>query len=107
MLRELLGGTFSGFEFFGGVPQRISYDNSKVLVSKIIGAHERKLTDGFLQLQSHYLFREHFCRVARPNEKGVVDGVVKFTCLTFYSAFQTFLILGELASLGILCLLRS
>jgi hypothetical protein len=37
-----------------------------------------------LQLQSHYLFREHFCRVARPNEKGVVEGVVKFTRLNFF-----------------------
>jgi transposase len=72
------------FEHFGGVPVRISYDNSKVLVSKIVGAHERKLTDGFLKLQSHYLFREHFCRVRRANEKGVVEGVVKFARLNFF-----------------------
>ena len=77
-------GHFRAFEFFGGVPNRISYDNSKVLVSKIIGPHERKLTDGFLKLQSHYLFREHFCRVRRANEKGVVEGVVKFTRLNFF-----------------------
>jgi len=77
-------GHLRAFEFFGGVPQRISYDNSRVLVSKIIGPHERKLTDGFLKLQSHYLFREHFCRVRRPNEKGVVEGVVKFTRLNFF-----------------------
>ena len=77
-------GHVEAFEFFGGVPQRISYDNSKVLVAKIIGPHERKLTDGFLKLQSHYLFREHFCRVRRPNEKGVVEGVVKFTRLNFF-----------------------
>lgn len=76
-------GHARAFEFFGGVPQRISYDNTRVLVSKIIGAHERKLTDGFLKLQSHYLFREHFCRVRRPNEKGVVEGVVKFARLNF------------------------
>jgi len=76
-------GHARAFEFFGGVPQRISYDNSKVLVSKIIGSYERKLTDGFLKLQSHYLFREHFCRVRRPNEKGVVEGVVKFSRLNF------------------------
>jgi len=71
------------FAFFGGVAQRISYDNSKVLVARIIGPHERKLTDGFLKLQSHYLFKEHFCRVARANEKGVVEGVVKFARLNF------------------------
>lgn len=76
-------GHVRAFEFFGGVPHRISYDNSKVLVSKIIGTYERKLTDGFLKLQSHYLFKEHFCRVARANEKGVVEGVVKFARLNF------------------------
>ena len=53
------------------------------MVTKIIGPHERKLTDGFLKLQSHYLFREHFCRVARANEKGVVEGVVKFSRSNF------------------------
>jgi transposase len=77
-------GHVRAFEFFGGVPCRISYDNSKVLVSKIIGPDERKLTDGFLKLQSHYLFREHFCRVGRANEKGVVEAVVKFTRLNFF-----------------------
>jgi len=76
-------GHVRALEYFGGVPHRISYDNSKVMVSKIVGPRERKLTDGFLKLQSHYLFREHFCRVGRPNEKGVVEGVVKFTRLNF------------------------
>jgi hypothetical protein len=77
-------GHVKAFECFGGVPNRISYDNSKVLVSKIIGPRDRTLTDGFLKLQSHYLFREHFCRVRRPNEKGVVEGVVKFARLNFF-----------------------
>jgi transposase len=88
-------GHVRAFEFFGGVAQRISYDNSRALVSKIIGPHDRKLTDiigphdrkltdGFLKLQSHYLFREHFCRVRRANEKGVVEGVIKFARLNFF-----------------------
>ena len=77
-------GHARAFESFGGVPTRISYDNTKVLVSKIIGPRDRKLTDGFLKLQSHYLFREHFCRVRRANEKGVVEGVVKFARLNFF-----------------------
>lgn len=77
-------GHVKAFECFGGVPTRISYDNSKVMVSKIIGPRDRTLTDGFLKLQSHYLFREHFCRVRRANEKGVVEGVVKFARLNFF-----------------------
>ena len=77
-------GHSQAFAFFEGVPRRISYDNAKTSVSQIIGAHARKLTDGFLQLQSHYLFAEHFCRVYRPNEKGVVESMVKFTRLNFF-----------------------
>ena len=77
-------GHKQAFKFFGGVPRRISYDNSKVMVSKIVDAHKRELTHGFLQLKSHYLFEEHFCRVRRPNEKGVVEGVVKYSRLNFF-----------------------
>ena len=66
------------FEFFGGVPWRISYDNEKVFVVICPKAKVRKLTYGFLQLQSHYLFEEHFCRVRRPNEKGVVESMIRY-----------------------------
>ena len=76
-------GHVRAFEFFKGVPKRITYDNTKVAVSKILGK-ERRLTQGFLQLKSHYLFDHHFCRVARGNEKGVVEGQVKFTRLNFF-----------------------
>jgi transposase len=72
------------FEYLGGVPRRISYDNAKVLVSAVTGKRARRLTQGFLQLQSHYLFEEHFCGVSRPNEKGVVEATVKFGRLKFF-----------------------
>jgi transposase len=76
-------GHVRAFEFFGGIPQRITYDNSKVMVSKIIGSRKRRLTTGFLQLVSHYLFDYHFCLVRRSNEKGVAEGIVKFARLNF------------------------
>jgi transposase len=71
------------FEFFGGVPNRISYDNSKIAVAKIIGKRERELTREFLRLKSHFLFKPHFCLVRRPNEKGQVEGLVGFTRRNF------------------------
>lgn len=77
-------GHARAFSFWNGVPRRISYDNARTCVSQIMGAHARKLTDGFLQLQSHYLFGEHFCRVRRPNEKGVVESMVKFARQHFF-----------------------
>ena len=66
------------FEFFGGVPRRISYDNSKIAVAKILGSRERKITSEFLRLESHYLFEHHFCLVRRPNEKGHVEHLLDF-----------------------------
>jgi transposase len=70
-------GHAHAFEFFGGVPWRISYDNTSIAVKKIAG-RERELTDGFLKLQNHYLFKAHFCRPGCGNEKGVVEGTVGF-----------------------------
>jgi transposase len=76
-------GHVRAFKFFGAVPGRISYDNSRIAVARMLGGRERKLTDGFLQLQSHYLFEEHFCRPARGNEKGVVEGIVRYSRANF------------------------
>jgi transposase len=73
----------AAFRFFGFVPQRISYDNAKVAVAKILGAHARKLTVSFARLVSHYLFESHFCRVRRANEKGVVEGTVRYSRQNF------------------------
>lgn len=77
-------GHVRAFKFFGGVPTRITYDNSRVMVSQILGIHKRRLTDGFLQLKSHYLFDHHFCTVRQANEKGIVEGCVKFARLNFF-----------------------
>lgn len=84
------------FEYLNGVPRRISYDNAKVLVSAVTGKRTRRLTQGFLQLQSHYRFEEHFCGVNRPNEKGVVEGTVKFARLKLFVPVPQVRDLGEL-----------
>jgi transposase len=68
-----LEGHRRAFEYFGGVPRRISYDNSAIAVIEVLKGRERKLTREFLRLQSHYLFQEHFCLVRRANEKGHVE----------------------------------
>ena len=66
------------FEFFGGVPQRISYDNSRIAVAKFLGKRGETPTREFLRLQSHYLFAHHFCLVRRPNEKGHTENLVGY-----------------------------
>jgi hypothetical protein len=78
-----LDGHRRAFEFFGGVPRRISYDNSKIAVTRVICGRERQLTDAFLKLQSHHLFEHHFCLVGRPNEKGHVENLVGYARRNF------------------------
>src|SRR5665647_1156881 len=63
------------FAFFGGVPTRTDYDNSKIAVARIVG-RERELTREFLRLEAHFLFSHRFCRVGRGNEKGHVEVLI-------------------------------
>ena len=76
-------GHVRAFDYLGGVPTRISYDNSKVAVATITGHRGRTPTREFLRLASHYLFAYRFCRVRRPNEKGHVEAMVGFARRTF------------------------
>ena len=39
-------GRERAFEFFGGVPRRISYDNSRIAVAKFVGKRDRVEVDG-------------------------------------------------------------
>jgi transposase len=71
-----LEGHVRAFAYFGGVPRRISYDNSRIAVARITGGRDRRVTDAFLILKSHHLFESHFCLVRRPNEKGHVETLV-------------------------------
>ena len=80
-------GHVAAFKFFGGVPTRISYDNTTIAVRKVIG-RERDLTREFLRLESHHLFTHHFCRVGRGNEKGVVENLVGYGRRNFLVPFN-------------------
>jgi transposase len=71
------------FTFFGCVPNRISYDNTRIAITKIMVQHKRLYTVAFKRLISHYLFEPHFCNVRKPNEKGVVEGSVRYSRLNF------------------------
>jgi transposase len=78
-----LEGHVRAFAFFGGVPRRIRYDNSRIAVARITGSRDRKVTDAFLILKSHPLFESHFCLVRRPNEKGHVETLIGFARRNF------------------------
>lgn len=89
-------GHARAFAFFGGVPSKIAYDNTKTAVAKIVGPRERELTREFLRLKSHYLFDSHFCLVRRPNEKGHVERLVEYARSNFLVPVPTVDSLGQL-----------
>ena len=63
-----LEGHVRAFAYFGGVPTRNLYDNTKIAVVKILGGEERQRTRSFSELQSHYLFADKFGRPAKGNQ---------------------------------------
>lgn len=71
------------FAYFGGVPRRILYDNTKIAVKEILGGEERKPTQSFSELQSHYLFDAKFGRPGKGNDKGNVEGLVGYARRNF------------------------
>jgi transposase len=78
-----LEGHVRAFAYFGGVPTRILYDNTKIAVAKILGGEERQRTRSFSELQSYYLFADKFGRPAKGNDKGKVEGLVGYARRNF------------------------
>jgi hypothetical protein len=71
------------FAYFGAVPTRILYDNTKIAVAKILGGEERQRTRAFSELHSYYLFADKFGRPAKGNDKGKVEGLVGYARRNF------------------------
>lgn len=66
-------GHVAAFSFFGGVPQRISYDNLTTAVAPIFTGRTRSERTAFTAFRSYYLFESHFCNLDAGHEKGQVE----------------------------------
>mgnify|MGYP000843951560 FL=1 len=64
------------FAFFGGVPQRMVYDNLKAVVQTILIGKERQFNPRFMALANHYLFEPVACTPGSGWEKGQVENQV-------------------------------
>ena len=70
---SFFAGHVAAFDFFKGVPLRISYDNLKTAVKEILTGRHRVEQESFLRFRGHYLFDSHFCSPRAGNEKGGVE----------------------------------
>jgi transposase len=72
-------GLIRSFDFYGGVPRKIIFDNLKPAVKEVLEGSERVLQDEFLKFKSFYCFEAEFCGPGKGNEKGLVENLVKYT----------------------------
>ena len=72
------------FEFMNGVPYRITYDNLKTAVKKVLKGSNREEQEQFISLRTHYLYESSFCRPGRGNEKGGVENAGKEVVRKFF-----------------------
>jgi hypothetical protein len=84
------------FAFFGGVPERMVYDNLKAVVEAIFTGKERLFNLRFMVLANHYLFEPVACTSASGWEKVQVENQVGnirewlFTPLARFADFEGF-----------------
>ncbi|MGO8720472.1 MAG: IS21 family transposase [Acidobacteriaceae bacterium] len=81
-----LEGHVRAFAYFGCVPTRILYDNTKIAVARILGGEDRQKTRAFSELESYYLFTSKFGRPAKESprrHKGKVEGLVGYARRNF------------------------
>ena len=74
--QAFLEGQEAGFRYFGGVFERLRYDNLASAVKKVLRGYEREQSERFIEFRSHWGFAAEFCNPARGNEKGGVEGEV-------------------------------
>lgn len=70
------------FDYFGGIPKRLIFDNAKVAVKEGFGKHA-KATAGYSSFAAHYAFKTDFCNPASGNEKGLVENLVGYARRNF------------------------
>jgi len=71
-------GQRHAFEFWGGVPRLVVYDNLKPAVLQILQGHSRREHDVFLHFHSVYRFEALFANVRAGWEKGSVENLVGY-----------------------------
>lgn len=73
----------NAFKFFSGVPKECWYDNLGSAVTERAGQLIR-FNARFLAYMGHHGIRPHACNVARGNEKGRVEDMIKFIRMNFW-----------------------
>lgn len=75
----LFEGLMRAFEFFGGVPRNLWFDNLTPAIRKVLKGRNREMQAKFAAFAAHYGFKAEFCAPGKGNEKGGVERDVRTT----------------------------
>jgi transposase len=91
-LTTLIRGLESAFEFFGGVPQELLFDQmrSVVLADERLGGCGLIMNAEFVRFSAHWGFRARACRPYRARTKGKVERPIRYVRQSFFYG-RTFL----------------
>jgi transposase len=81
-LEDFLSCHVNALDFFGGVPDKINYDNLRSVVTFRLGK-EIRFQKRFMDLAGYYLFDPVPCGVRQPQEKGKVESGIKYVRTAF------------------------
>jgi transposase len=76
-------GHVRAFEHFGGVPGRLTYDNLKAAVYRVLTGKNREEQESFIRFRSHYLYESHYCTPGMGHQKGGVEHSVGYARRNF------------------------
>ncbi len=71
-------GQYQAFNWYQGIPARVSYDNLTQAVQKVLRGRNREEQQAFVAFRSHYLFESHFAMPRHPQEQGRVESLVGY-----------------------------
>lgn len=91
-MMTLIRGLESAFEFFGGVPQELLFDQmrSVVLSDERLGGCGLTMNAEFVRFSAHWGFRARACRPYRAKTKGKVERPIRYVRQSFFYG-RTFL----------------
>ena len=66
------------FKMLGGIYKEVVYDNMRNVVTKFIGKNEKELNEDLVKMSIYYGFEINVTNAFSGNEKGYVEGSVKY-----------------------------
>jgi len=84
-IESFLEGHVRAFDWLGGVPRELVYDNLRSAVARRVG-DTITWNPRLVQLRGHYAFHATACTPSAPREKGSVEGSVRYHKTGFWPA---------------------